>query len=140
MGVVSVIVMSYQFGTNWSVFSDKAGPVIGPLMAYEVLTAFFLEAGFLGVMLFGINQVGKGLHFAATCAVAIGTFISAFCILSAKSWMQTPTGFEMGANRPLLPGESWPAITFNPRFPYPLVHTALRSEAGRGGKEGVRTG
>ena len=85
MGVVSGIVMSYQFGTNWSVFSDKAGPVIGPLMAYEVLTAFFLEAGFLGVMLFGINKVGRGLHFAATCAVAVGTFISAFWILAVNS-------------------------------------------------------
>src|SRR3546814_17166310 len=75
MGVVSGIVMSYQFGTNWSVFSDKAGPVIGPLMAYEVLTAFFLEAGFLGVMLFGIKQVGRKTHFVATSAVALGTFI-----------------------------------------------------------------
>src|SRR3954470_6498228 len=90
MGVVSGIVMSYQFGTNWSVFSDKAGPVIGPLMGYEVLTAFFLEAGFLGVMLFGANKGGRGLHFAATCAVAVGTFISAFWILSVNSWMQTP--------------------------------------------------
>ena len=92
MGVVSGIVMSYQFGTNWSVFSDKAGPVIGPLMAYEVLTAFFLEAGFLGVMLFGINKVGRKLHFVATLAVALGTFISAFWILSVNSWMQTPVG------------------------------------------------
>src|ERR1700754_3124678 len=90
MGVVSGIVMSYQFGTNWSVFSDKAGPVIGPLMAYEVLTAFFLEAGFLGVMLFGMQKVGKRLHFAATLMVAIGTFISAFWILSVNSWMHTP--------------------------------------------------
>src|SRR5919107_644180 len=80
MGVVSGIVMSYQFGTNWAAFSDKAGPVIGPLMAYEVLTAFFLEAGFLGVMLFGMNRVGKTLHFAATLAAAVGTFISAFWI------------------------------------------------------------
>src|SRR5437868_2337015 len=95
MGVVSGIVMSYQFGTNWSRFSDKAGPVIGPLMAYEVLTAFFLEAGFLGVMLFGISKVGKGLHFAATCAVAVGTAISAFWILSVNSWMQTPVGYAM---------------------------------------------
>src|ERR1700753_3511197 len=83
MGVVSGLVMSYQFGTNWSVFSTKARPIIGPLMAYEVMTAFFLEAGFLGVMLFGISKVGKGLHFAATCMVAIGTCISAFWILSA---------------------------------------------------------
>ncbi|WP_133085148.1 cytochrome ubiquinol oxidase subunit I [Novosphingobium sp. TCA1] len=125
MGVVSGIVMSYQFGTNWSVFSDMAGPVIGPLMAYEVLTAFFLEAGFLGVMLFGINKVGRKLHFTATCAVAIGTFISAFWILSVNSWMQTPTGYEIGANGQFLPGPSWAAIIFNPSFPYRLVHTVL---------------
>ncbi|NML06265.1 cytochrome ubiquinol oxidase subunit I [Sphingomonas sp. G-3-2-10] len=123
MGVVSGIVMSYQFGTNWSVFSDKVGPVIGPLMAYEVLTAFFLEAGFLGVMLFGMKKVGKGLHFAATCMVALGTFISAFWILSANSWMHTPTGFEIGPNGQFLPGESWAAIIFNPSFPYRLIHT-----------------
>jgi cytochrome bd ubiquinol oxidase subunit I len=125
MGVVSGIVMSYQFGTNWSVFSDKAGPVIGPLMAYEVLTAFFLEAGFLGVMLFGINKVGRKLHFVATLAVAVGTFISAFWILSVNSWMQTPVGFEMGANGQFLPGDSWWTIVFNPSFPYRLVHTLL---------------
>ncbi|QZD90403.1 cytochrome ubiquinol oxidase subunit I [Qipengyuania aurantiaca] len=125
MGVVSGIVMSYQFGTNWSVFSDVAGPVIGPLMAYEVLTAFFLEAGFLGVMLFGMNRVGKKLHFAATCMVAIGTFISAFWILSVNSWMHTPTGFEMGANGQFLPGPSWWDIVFNPSFPYRLVHTVM---------------
>src|SRR6476661_6827247 len=98
MGVVSGLVMSYQFGTNWSVFSTKAGPVIGPLMAYEVLTAFFLEAGFLGVMLFGISKVGRGLHFFATCMVALGTLISAFWILSVNSWMQTPTGHVMADN------------------------------------------
>ena len=92
MGVVSGLVMSYQFGTNWSVFSDKAGPIIGPLMAYEVLSAFFLEAGFLGVMLFGINKVGPKLHFFATCMVALGTLLSASWILSANSWMQTPDG------------------------------------------------
>lgn len=125
MGVVSGIVMSYQFGTNWSVFSDKAGPVIGPLMAYEVLTAFFLEAGFLGVMLFGINKVGRKLHFVATLAVAIGTFISAFWILSVNSWMQTPVGYEIGANEQILPGDSWLTIIFNPSFPYRLVHTLL---------------
>ena len=125
MGVVSGIVMSYQFGTNWAVFSDKAGPVIGPLMAYEVLTAFFLEAGFLGVMLFGINKVGPRLHFTATLAVAIGTFISAFWILAVNSWMQTPTGHEIAANGQFVPGESWLAIIFNPSFPYRLVHTVL---------------
>ena len=125
MGVVSGIVMSYQFGTNWSVFSDKAGPVIGPLMAYEVLTAFFLEAGFLGVMLFGINKVGPRLHFVATLAVALGTFISAFWILAVNSWMQTPTGYEMAPNGQFVPGPSWLAIIFNPSFPYRLVHTVL---------------
>jgi len=123
MGVVSGIVMSYQFGTNWSVFSDKAGPVIGPLMAYEVLTAFFLEAGFLGVMLFGMEKVGKKLHFFATLMVAGGTFVSAFWILSVNSWMHTPVGFEMGANGQFLPGDSWLAIIFNPSFPYRLFHT-----------------
>ncbi|MEO8548182.1 MAG: cytochrome ubiquinol oxidase subunit I [Sphingomicrobium sp.] len=125
MGVVSGIVMSYEFGTNWSVFSDKAGPVIGPLMAYEVLTAFFLEAGFLGVMLFGMNKVGKGLHFAATVAVAAGTAISAFWIISANSWMQTPTGYVIAPDGRFLPGPSWPAIIFNPSFPYRLVHTVI---------------
>ena len=124
MGVVSCIVMSYQFGTNWSVFSTRAGPVIGPLMAYEVLTAFFLEAGFLGVMLFGMAKVGRGLHFAATCIVALGTFISAFWILSVNSWMQTPAGFAADASGRFLP-ESWVEIIFNPSFPYRLVHTVI---------------
>ena len=124
MGVVSGIVMSYQFGTNWSVFSDRAGPIVGPLMAYEVLTAFFLEAGFLGVMLFGMNRVGRTLHFVATLAVAVGTFISAFWILSANSWMQTPTGYAMAANGQFLPAD-WLAIIFNASFPYRLVHTVF---------------
>lgn len=123
MGVVSGIVMSYQFGTNWAVFSDKAGPIIGPLMAYEVLTAFFLEAGFLGVMLFGMNRVGKKLHFMATLMVALGTFVSAFWILSVNSWMQTPAGYAMNANGQFISAGSWPAIIFNPSFPYRLVHT-----------------
>ncbi len=125
MGVVSGIVMSYQFGTNWSVFSDKAGPVIGPLMAYEVLTAFFLEAGFLGVMLFGMEKVGRKLHYFATLMVALGTFISAFWILSVNSWMQTPQGHIIGANGQFLPGESWWPIIFNPSFPYRLIHTGI---------------
>ena len=125
MGVVSGIVLSYQFGTNWSVFSDKAGPVIGPLMAYEVLTAFFLEAGFLGVMLFGMNKVGKGLHFAATLMVAAGTAISAFWILSANSWMHTPVGYVISPDGRFLPGPSWWTIIFNPSFPYRLVHTVI---------------
>jgi len=125
MGVVSGIVMSYQFGTNWAVFSDRAGPVIGPLMAYEVLTAFFLEAGFLGVMLFGMRKVGRRLHFFATLMVAIGTFISAFWILSVNSWMQTPTGHTMNADGQFVPAAGWLPIIFNPSFPYRLVHTVI---------------
>ena len=124
MGVVSGIVLTYQFGTNWSVFSDKAGPIIGPLMAYEVLTAFFLEAGFLGVMLFGMNRVGKALHFSATLMVAVGTLTSAFWILSANSWMQTPVGFAVNDVGQFIPNDWW-AIVFNPSFPYRLVHTVL---------------
>jgi cytochrome d ubiquinol oxidase subunit I len=125
MGVVSGIVMSYQFGTNWSVFSDRAGPIIGPLMAYEVLTAFFLEAGFLGVMLFGLEKVGKKLHFLATCMVAIGTAISAFWILSVNSWMHTPTGWAMNAQGQFVPAGSWLDIIFNPSFLFRLVHTVI---------------
>ena len=124
MGVVSGIVMSYQFGTNWSVFSDKAGPVIGPLMAYEVLTAFFLEAGFLGVMLFGMGRVSKKLHFFATVMVAFGTLLSATWILSVNSWMQTPQGYSINAAGQFIP-EDWMAIIFNPSFPYRLVHMVL---------------
>jgi cytochrome d ubiquinol oxidase subunit I len=124
MGVVSGIVMSYQFGTNWSVFSDKAGPVIGPLMGYEVLTAFFLEAGFLGVMLFGKKRVGPGLHYFATLMVALGTLISATWILSVNSWMQTPQGHGMNAEGQFIPLDWW-AIIFNPSFPYRLVHMVL---------------
>jgi cytochrome d ubiquinol oxidase subunit I len=124
MGVVSGIVMSYQFGSNWAAFSDKTGPVIGPLMAYEVLTAFFLEAGFLGVMLFGLKKVGKGLHFLATLMVALGTLISAFWILSANSWMQTPAGYAVNAAGQFV-AEDWWAVIFNPSFPYRLVHMVL---------------
>jgi cytochrome d ubiquinol oxidase subunit I len=125
MGVVSGIVMSYQFGTNWSVYSQRAGPIIGPLMAYEVLTAFFLEAGFLGVMLFGMTKVGKSLHFFATAMVALGTLISATWIISANSWMHTPVGFVIAANGQFVPAGSWWAIVFNPSFPYRLVHTVI---------------
>ncbi|MGJ5134805.1 cytochrome ubiquinol oxidase subunit I [Bradyrhizobium oligotrophicum] len=124
MGVVSGIVMSYQFGTNWSVYSDKVGPVIGPLMAYEVLTAFFLEAGFLGVMLFGLRRVGPKLHFLATLMVAVGTLISAFWILSANSWMQTPAGYAVNADGQFV-SVDWLAVIFNPSFPYRLVHMVL---------------
>ncbi len=124
MGVVSGIVMSYQFGTNWSVFADRTGPVLGPLMAYEVLTAFFLEAGFLGVMLFGLERVGHRLHFLATLMVATGTLISAFWILSANSWMQTPTGYALNADGQFVPAD-WFDVIFNPSFPYRLVHMVL---------------
>lgn len=124
MGVVTGVVMSYQFGTNWAVFSDKAGPVIGPLMAYEVLSAFFLEAGFIGIMLFGRKRVGDKLHFFATLMVALGTLASAFWILSANSWMQTPAGYAINANGQFVP-EDWWAIIFSPSFPYRLVHMVL---------------
>ena len=125
MGVVSGIVMSYQFGTNWAVFSDKTGPILGPLMAYEVLTAFFLEAGFLGVMLFGMKKVGKRLHFTATCMVAVGTAISAFWILSANSWMHTPQGYAINAQGQFVMAGSWLKVIFNPSFPYRFVHTVI---------------
>ncbi len=123
MGVVSGLVMSYQFGTNWSFFSEFAGSVMGPLLAYEVLTAFFLEAGFLGVMLFGWNRVGTGLHFLATAMVSIGTLISTTWILAANSWMQTPQGHEIVDGR-LIPVD-WLAVIFNPSFPYRLAHMSM---------------
>lgn len=103
MGVVSGVVMSYQFGTNWSIFSDKTANVLGPLLGFEVLTAFFLEASFLGIMLFGWGRVSPRMHFVSTCIVAVGTLISAFWILSANSWMQTPQGFEVMADGRLMP-------------------------------------
>ena len=113
MGVVSGIVMSYQFGTNWSVFSDKTGPVLGPLLGYEVLSAFFLEAGFLGIMLFGLKRVGPRLHFFATLMVAVGTLFSAFWILSANSWMHTPAGYGINEAGQFVPTDWW-AVIFNP--------------------------
>lgn len=122
MGVVSGITMSYQFGTNWSVFSDRAGPVIGPLMAYEVLTAFFLEAGFLGIMLFGRERVGAKLHMFACLMVAFGTALSATWILSVNSWMHTPQGYAIAENGQFVPVD-WMKIIFNPSFPYRLAHT-----------------
>ena len=124
MGVVSGIVMSYQFGTNWSVFSDTTGPVLGPLMAYEALSAFFLEAGFLGIMLFGREKVGPGLHMFATSMVAFGTLMSALWILSVNSWMQTPAGYSINEVGQFVP-ENWWEIVFNPSFPYRLVHMTL---------------
>ena len=124
MGVVSGIVMSYQFGTNWSVFADKTGPILGPLMAYEVLSAFFLEAGFLGIMLFGRERVGPTLHMLATCMVAFGTLMSATWILSVNSWMQTPVGYSINDVGQFVPTDWW-KIVFNPSFPYRLVHMVL---------------
>ncbi|MFO6300535.1 cytochrome ubiquinol oxidase subunit I [Rahnella selenatireducens] len=120
MGVVSGLVMAYQFGTNWSFFSSFAGSITGPLLTYEVLTAFFLEAGFLGVMLFGWNRVGPGLHYFATCMVALGTLMSTFWILASNSWMQTPQGFEI-VNNQVVPVD-WLKVIFNPSFPYRLLH------------------
>jgi cytochrome d ubiquinol oxidase subunit I len=121
MGVVSGVVMSYEFGTNWSVFSDRVANVLGPLLGFEVLTAFFLEASFLGIMLFGWGRVSQRVHFVSTCIVAVGTLISAFWILAANSWMQTPRGFTVGADGRLMP-VSWLAIIFNPSFPYRFAH------------------
>lgn len=123
MGVVSGVVMSYEFGTNWGGFSSFAGPVTGPLLAYEVMTAFFLEAGFLGIMLFGWNKVGPKAHFGATLMVAIGTLISTFWILASNSWMQTPQGFRIEGDH-VVP-VSWFKIIFNPSFPYRLAHMAI---------------
>ncbi len=125
MGVVSGLVLSYQFGTNFSRFSDMAGPVMGPLLSVEVLTAFFVEAGFLGIMLFGWDKVGPRLHFVATLLVAIGTTNSAFWILSANSFMHTPQGAEW-IDGQLVPTDWW-AVVFNPSFPYRLGHMLLAS-------------
>ena len=122
MGVVSGIVMAYQFGTNWSEFSRIAGSVTGPLLTYEVMSAFFLEAGFLGIMLFGWGRVSPKAHFFATLMVAIGTCISMFWILSSNSWMQTPQGFAI-ENGIIVPTDWW-AIVFNPSFPYRFAHMA----------------
>jgi cytochrome bd ubiquinol oxidase subunit I len=123
MGVVSGLVMAYEFGTNWSGFSAFAGGVTGPLLSYEVLTAFFLEAGFLGVMLFGWTRVGPGLHFFATLMVAAGTLMSMTWILASNSWMQTPQGFEI-INGRVVPTD-WLQVIFNPSFPFRLVHMGL---------------
>jgi cytochrome d ubiquinol oxidase subunit I len=121
MGVVSGVVLSFQFGTNWSVFSDRIGSIVGPLLGFEVLTAFFLEASFLGVMLFGWNRVSRKMHFASTLIVAGGTLVSAFWILSVNSWMQTPQGFRLGEHGLLYPTQ-WLQIIFNPSFPYRFMH------------------
>jgi cytochrome d ubiquinol oxidase subunit I len=124
MGVVTGVVMSYEFGTNWSVFSRASAGVIGPMLAFEVLTAFFLESSFLGVMLMGWKRVGPGLHFLATCLVAAGTLISAFWIIAANSFMQTPAGFAVAADGRLF-ATSWIAAIFNPSFPERFAHMVL---------------
>src|ERR1700690_4270352 len=123
MGVLSGGVMSYEFGANWAGFSRVAGAVNGPLLTYEVLTAFFLEAGFLGIMLFGWKRVGARLHFLATVLVALGTLFSTFWILASNSWMQTPQGFRIDGGH-VVP-VSWFKIIFNPSFPYRLAHMAI---------------
>ncbi len=123
LGVVSGIVMSFQFGTNWSRFSEFTANVLGPLIQYEVITAFFLEAAFLGIMLFGWERVGNKLHFFATCMVALGTLTSAFWILSANSWMQTPAGFRI--ENGVAVAEDWWQIVFNPSFPYRYAHMVM---------------
>ena len=125
MGVVSGIVMAFQFGTNWSNFAYAASNFLGPVLAYEVVTAFFLEATFLGVLLFGRDKVPRGLHLFAACMVAVGTFISSFWILSANSWMQTPAGVEMVEG--MIRMTSWTEAIFNPSFPYRFAHFALAS-------------
>ncbi|MBK1690821.1 cytochrome ubiquinol oxidase subunit I [Ectothiorhodospira mobilis] len=125
MGVVSGIVMSFQFGTNWSVFSYSSANFLGPVLAYEVVTAFFLEAVFLGILLFGRDKVPRGTHLFAACMVALGTFISSFWILSANSWMQTPAGVEMRDG--IVHLTSWSEAIFNPSFPPRFFHMALAS-------------
>ncbi|MFD3265345.1 cytochrome ubiquinol oxidase subunit I [Phenylobacterium ferrooxidans] len=124
MGVVTGVVLSYELGANWSVFSRVSAPVIGPLFAFEVLTAFFLEASFLGIMLFGWKKVGPGLHFTATVLVAVGTLISAFWIISANSWMQYPTGFSILPNGDLI-ATDWFKVVFSPSFPARFAHMTL---------------
>ena len=125
MGVVSGIVLSYEIGTNFAGFSEATGNVLGPLFSYEVLTAFFLEAGFLGIMLFGWKRVPGWLHIMATGMVAIGTLISAFWILAANSWMHTPAGFEVRDG--VFYATDWWAVVFNPSFPYRYTHMVLAS-------------
>ncbi|MGL4573317.1 MAG: cytochrome ubiquinol oxidase subunit I [Burkholderiaceae bacterium] len=125
LGVVSGITMSFQFGTNWPGFMETVGNIAGPLLAYEVLTAFFLEATFLGIMLFGFQRVSNRVHTAATVLVAVGTSLSAFWILVLNSWMQTPVGFEMINGK--AHATDWWAIVFNPSFPYRFTHMMLAS-------------
>ena len=124
MGVVSGVVMSYEFGTNWSVFAARVSPAIGPMLGFEVLTAFFLEASFLGVMLFGREKVGPRLHFLATAIVAFGTLVSAFWILSANSWMQHPVAYAMDAQGRFVATDWW-AVIFSPTLPLRFAHMVM---------------
>ncbi|MDH5535791.1 MAG: cytochrome ubiquinol oxidase subunit I [Betaproteobacteria bacterium] len=126
MGVVTGIVMSFQFGTNWPGYMNRVGNVAGPLLAYEVLTAFFLEATFLGIMLFGMNRVPGWVHLVSTVLVAVGTSLSAFWILALNSWMQTPAGYAHAADGALIAADWWEVI-FNPSFPYRFTHMMLAS-------------
>jgi cytochrome d ubiquinol oxidase subunit I len=126
LGVVSGITMSFQFGTNWPGFMEKAGDVAGPLLGYEVLSAFFLEASFLGVMLYGRERVSNRVHIFASVMVSVGTLLSAFWILVLNSWMQTPVGYSITANGHIVP-EDWLAILFNPSLPYRFFHMILAS-------------
>ena len=125
LGVVSGITMSFQFGTNWPGYMQTVGNIAGPLLAYEVLTAFFLEASFLGIMLFGTNRVSNRAHTLATLLVAGGTTLSAFWIIALNSWMQTPAGYEMTGGK--AHAVDWLQILFNPSFPYRLTHVLLAS-------------
>lgn len=129
VGTALGLVMEFEFGTNWSALASRAGSILGPLMFYEVMVAFFLEAGFIGVMLFGMNKVGPRLHFLSTCAVAVGSLFSAFWILSANSWMHTPAGFSIAGDGRFV-AEDWLQIIFNPSFPYRMVHMSIAAFLG----------
>lgn len=137
VGTASGLVMEFEFGTNWSALASRAGGILGPLMFYEVMVAFFLEAGFIGVMLFGLNKAGPRLHFMSTCAVAAGSLLSAFWILSANSWMHTPAGFSIASKGQFI-AQDWLQIIFNPSFPYRMVHMSLAAFLGTAMLVGAR--
>ncbi|WKZ94414.1 cytochrome ubiquinol oxidase subunit I (plasmid) [Chimaeribacter arupi] len=129
VGVVTGVVMEFQFGTHWGPFTARAGAVIGPLMFYEVLVAFFIEAGFVGLMLFGLKKIGPRLHLCATLMVTVGAIVSAFWIVAANSWMQTPAGFALANGGRFVPTD-WCAVIFTPSFPYRFLHMLLASVLG----------
>src|SRR6202163_460173 len=118
------LMIAFEIGANWGGYANKVGSILGPLLTYETMSAFFLEAGFLGIMLFGLNRVGPRLHFAATALVAIGTLISAGWILAGNSWMQTPQGYTINAAGQFIPTD-WLKVIFNPSFPYRFVHMVI---------------